>query len=380
MAIKPISVSQLNDYIGRVLSTDPLISNVVLTGEISNLNYHGSGHIYFSLKDDASTIKCIIFRDTAENISTPLEEGMKIVVKGHVNVYKRGGYYSFVVREMEALGKGELAEAFERIKKKLEAEGLFSMEAKQPLPFFPERIAIVTSETGAAVQDMLKIITARNNYVDILIYPCLVQGLNAAGSIADAIADINEKFPDIDVIIAGRGGGSMEDLWAFNEELVARAIFASRIPVISAVGHETDVTISDFVADRRAETPTAAAVMAVPDLTEVREYMKELQKKSDNYLDNIVERAKYKLQILKEKLNSLDPTRLIEKNRYKLQVLKERLDSLNPVRILQMGYGALLDENKKLINDINKININDQLELKLSQGSLSITVDEIRKD
>lgn len=380
MAIKPISVSQLNDYIGMVLSTDPMISNVVLTGEVSNLNYHGTGHIYFSLKDEESTIKCIIFRDTAEKITSILNEGMKIIVKGYVNVYKRGGYYSFVVREMEPVGRGELAEAFEKIKKKLEGEGLFSQEFKKPLPIFPERVAIVTSETGAAVQDMLKIITGRNNYVDVLIYPCLVQGINAAESISLAIEDINENFKDIDVIIAGRGGGSMEDLWAFNEERVARAIFASEIPVISAVGHETDVTISDFVADRRAETPTAAAVMAVPDLEVIREYLYELRKKSDLHLDGIIEKYKHRLNILKEKLNSLDPTRLIEKNRYQLEVLKERLNSLNPLRILKMGYGALLDENMKLITSVDKISVDDKLEVKLHDGSLKITVDEIRKD
>ena len=357
MAIKPISVSQLNDYIGRVLSTDPLISNVVLTGEVSNLNYHGTGHVYFSLKDEESTIKCIIFRDTAETLTTPIEEGMKIIVKGHVNVYKRGGYYSFVVREVETFGKGELAEAFDRIKKKLEKEGLFSPEFKKPLPAFPEKVAIVTSETGAAVQDMLKIITSRNNYADIFIYPCLVQGINAGDSIASAIEDINEKFKDVDVIIVGRGGGSMEDLWAFNEEIVARAIFASQIPIISAVGHETDVTISDFVADRRAETPTAAAAMAVPDIEQVREYLKELSQRANRYLDNS-----------------------IEKNRYRLKVLKEKLNSLNPVRILKMGYGALLDENNKMVSSIDDIKINDKFTLKLSQGTLKITVDDIRKD
>ena len=380
MAIKPISVSQLNDYIGRVLSTDPMISNVILTGEVSNLNYHGTGHIYFSLKDEESTIKCIIFRDTAEKITSPLEEGMKIIVKGYVNVYRRGGYYSFVVREMEPVGRGELAEAFEKIKNKLEAEGLFSSEFKKQLPIFPMKVAIVTSETGAAVQDMLKIITSRNNYINILIYPCLVQGINAAESISLAIEDINNNFKDVDVIITGRGGGSMEDLWAFNEERVARAIFASEIPIISAVGHETDVTISDFVADKRAETPTAAAAMAVPDLEVIREYLYELRKKSDIYLDGIVEKYRYKLNLLKERLNSLDPIGLIEKNRYKLAVLKEKLNSLNPVRILKMGYGAVLDENMKLITSINNINVNDKLEVKLHDGSLKITVDEIRKD
>lgn len=380
MAIKPISVSQLNDYIGRILSTDPMISNIVLTGEVSNLNYHGTGHIYFSLKDEESNIKCIIFQDTAEKINSPLNEGMKIIVKGYVNVYRRGGYYSFIVKEMEPVGRGELAEAFDKIKKKLESDGLFSPTFKKPLPLFPMKIAIVTSETGAAVQDMLKIITARNNFVDILIYPCLVQGINAAESISQAIEDINENFNDIDIIITGRGGGSMEDLWAFNEERVARAIFASQIPIISAVGHESDVTISDFVADKRAETPTAAAVMAVPDLEVIREYIYELRKKSIFYLDTIIEKCFYKLNVLKEKLNRSDPIQLIEKNRYQLAILKEKLDSLNPIRILKMGYGALLDENMKLITSIDKINVNDNLEVKLYDGSLKITVNEIRKD
>ena len=259
MAIKPVKVSQLNGYIKRILQTDPLLGNVSVIGEISNLKFHGSGHVYFSMKDEGSRLNCFLPADRAQNLRYELSEGMEITASGYIYLYERGGSYSLNIRDIEVAGLGNLSIAFEKLKAKLEAEGLFDKEHKKEIPFFPEKIAVVTSETGAAVRDILKIIKSRNNYVDVLIYPVLVQGPSAAGEIAHAIADINEKWPDIDTIITGRGGGAMEELWAFNEEIVARSIYASKIPVISAVGHETDFTIADFVADRRAETPTAAA-------------------------------------------------------------------------------------------------------------------------
>ena len=268
MAIKPVSVSQLNGYIKRILQTDPLLGNVSVVGEVSNLKYHGSGHVYFTLKDANSKISCFLPHDRAEALRYELSEGMEITASGYIYLYERGGSYSLNIRDIEVAGLGNLAIAFEKLKSKLEAEGLFDPAKKKAIPSFPEKIAVVTSETGAAVRDILKIIKNRNNYVDVLIYPVLVQGPAAAGEIAAAINHINEKWPDTDTIITGRGGGSMEELWAFNEEIVARAIYASAIPVISAVGHETDFTIADFVADRRAETPTAAAHMAVPDINE----------------------------------------------------------------------------------------------------------------
>ena len=247
-----------------------------------------------------------------------------------------------------------MAMAFEQIKLKLEKEGLFDMSHKKKLPYFPNKIAIVTSETGAAVQDMLKIIRSRNNITDILIYPVIVQGPMAAPEISSAIKDLNENFTDIDLIIVGRGGGSMEDLWAFNEEQVARAIYDSKIPIISAVGHEIDFTISDFVADKRAETPTAAAAMAVPDVAQLKIQLEILKERSYQYLDNYIER-----------------------NRNKIKLLKAKLDSLNPHRIIDIGYGAILDNQRKLIKSIKDISQNETLTIMLKDGEIEVEVKKI---
>lgn len=354
MALKPIKVSQLNNYVSRVIGTDPLLGNVSVTGEVSNLNYHSSGHVYFSLKDENSTVKCFLPYSRLENIHFMLDEGMEIIVHGYLSVFERGGYYSLTVKDMEACGIGALTLAFEKIKKQLESEGVFSPEHKKPLPFFPKRIALVTSETGAAVQDMLKIIKSRNNIVDVLIYPVLVQGPSAAGEIAAAIEDLNNSFEDIDLMIVGRGGGSMEDLWAFNEEIVARSIFNSEIPVISAVGHEIDVTISDFVADRRAETPTAAAHMAVPDIEELKLYIKNLQEKAYLGLESC-----------------------IDKYRHRLEILKLKLESLNPKRIIESGYGAVLDGDRKLITSVKSLKKDETITLIMADGEVTVKVQEI---
>lgn len=354
MAIKPISISQLNNYIGRVISTDPLIGNVTVIGEISNLKYHGTGHIYFSLKDETSTIRCFLHANYAQTLRYELAEGMEITAAGYVSVFERGGYYSFNVKDLEVSGQGSMAMAFEQIKLKLEKEGLFDMSHKKELPYFPNKIAIVTSETGAAVQDMLKIIRSRNNITDILIYPVIVQGPMAAPEISSAIKDLNENFTDIDLIIVGRGGGSMEDLWAFNEEQVARAIYDSKIPIISAVGHEIDFTISDFVADKRAETPTAAAAMAVPDVAQLKIQLEILKERSYQYLDNYIER-----------------------NRNKIKLLKAKLDSLNPHRIVDIGYGAILDNQRKLIKSIKDISQNETLTIMLKDGEIEVEVKKI---
>lgn len=356
MAMKPIKVSQLNSYIGRIIGTDPLLGNISVTGEISNLNYHSSGHVYFSLKDENSTVKCFLPYDKAENMRFELDEGMEIIASGYISVFERGGYYSLTVKDIELCGMGALALAFEKIKKKLDAEGIFSPEHKKELPFFPEKIALVTSPTGAAVEDMLRIIKNKNNIVDVLIYPVLVQGPQAAGEIAAAIDDLNNNFTDIDLIIAGRGGGSAEDLWAFNEEIVARAIFNSKIPVISAVGHEIDVTISDFAADKRAETPTAAANMAVPDIGQLLLYIEDLKEKS-----------------LRNLLSYLD------QGQYKIDLLKSKIDSLNPRRIIESGYGALLNEDRTLITSIKTLKQNDTITILLGDGEVKVRVEDIKE-
>lgn len=271
MALRPVTVSQLNEYISRVLSTDPLLGNISVTGEISNLKFHGSGHVYFSLIDGNSKVNCFLPSSYAENLSYAPGDGLEVTVQGYINVYKKGGTYTLFVKNIEVSGEGNLSMAFDILKKKLDKEGIFDKEHKKPIPKFPKKLGVVTSETGAAVRDIIKIIKSRTRLTDVTVFPVLVQGQKAAADIAGTLDMINEKFPDTDVLIVGRGGGSSEDLWAFNEEILARAVYRSEIPIISAVGHEIDITICDFAADMRAETPTAAAEMAVPDDGKLRE-------------------------------------------------------------------------------------------------------------
>ncbi len=357
MSITPISVSQLNNYIARIIGTDPLLGNINVKGEISNMNFHSSGNVFFTIKDDNSTMKCILPWQNAESIKSSVKDGMEAVISGYVSVYKKGGYYSLTVKDIEIEGQGILSIAFEKMKDKLEKEGLFDYKHKKSLPFFPKKIGIITSNTGAAIADMLNIIKNRNNIVDILIYPTLVQGSHAANSIAEGVKDINDRFKDeIDVIIVGRGGGSVEDLWAFNEEALARAIFESKIPIISAVGHEVDFTISDFVADKRAETPTAAAIMAVPNIEDIRQYLLELKNKLFNSLIVCVER-----------------------NKSRLTLLKSQLESVNPKRIIKSGYGAIIDENRKFITSMSEIKEGDSLTIIMGDGEIDISVLKMRE-
>lgn len=374
MAMKPVKVSQLNSYIKRILSTDPILGNISVVGEISNIKYHGSGHVYFSLKDENSKINCFLGADTLRHIRYELEDGMEIIAFGYVSVYERGGSYSLNIRDIEVQGMGDLAVAFEKLKNKLAAEGIFDEAHKKPLPFFPKRVAVVTSETGAAVHDILETIKKRNNYADILVYPVLVQGPGAAPEISEAIRDINRRFPDIDVMIVGRGGGSAEELWAFNEEIVARAIYESAIPVISAVGHETDFTIADFAADRRALTPTAAAAMAVPDIHELKGYTEKLKddmlhalKKQAEYKERLMEAANP--EVLKHSLiNMINLSTLKAENAYK------QLCDLNPMNIVERGYAAVTDENGKLMSRAADFEKGDVFKAIFRDGSIKARV------
>lgn len=402
MAIKPVSVSQLNGYIKRILQMDPLLGNVSVIGEISNLKFHGSGHVYFTLKDQNSKINCFLPSDRADKLRYQLSEGMKVTANGYIYLYERGGSYSLNVKDIEVAGLGNLAIAFEKLKEKLEAEGIFDASHKKEIPFFPEKVAVVTSETGAAVRDILKIIRSKNNYVDVLVYPVLVQGPAAAGEIAAAIDDINAKWPEIDTIIVGRGGGSMEELWAFNEEIVARSIYASVIPVISAVGHETDFTISDFAADRRAETPTAAAHMAVPDILELKEYVSSVKEKLDRTITNYLQLKELHLgkldlaafqrdlesRIIMEQMrietmhteNQRRVQSLLETMQQQVTLFKASLDSLNPKAVMQRGYSAVTDKDGHFINSAGQLKPEDQLILYMNDGSAECTVNQIRGD
>lgn len=390
MGLKPVKVSQLNSYIKRILQTDPILGNVSVSGEVSNLKFHGSGHVYFSLKDEKSRINCFLPSDRAVQITCALQEGMEVIASGYIYLYERGGSYSLNVTDLETAGQGELAAAFEKLKQKLSAEGLFDPMHKKPIPAFPHKVAVVTSETGAAVRDILKIIQKKNNYVDVLVYPVLVQGPGAPAQIAAAIRDLNDNYPDVDTIITGRGGGSMEELWAFNEEIVARSIYESKIPVISAVGHETDFTIADFAADLRAETPTAAAETAVPDTRVLTETLTAYRDDLKRSLEHLLESRKRRLALCSMEnferdirgriaMEQMRADHMMEQMKQQLQakaasfrsrleLLRETVEAADPERILQKGYTILTDENGRVIRDVAGLQKDQKVSLEGAGG------------
>ena len=375
MALKPVTVSQLNEYISRVLMTDPLLGNVTVTGEISNLKYHSSGHVYFSINDENSKINCFFPASYVRNLSYELGDGLEVVINGYINVYKKGGTYTLFVRTVTVAGEGNLAMAFQLLKDRLSKEGLFDPAHKKPIPEFPHKIGIVTSRTGAAVQDILKIITSRNNLVDIIIFPVQVQGEGAAQDIADTLDMIsqNDEFSDIDTLIVGLGGGSTEDLWAFNEEVLARAIYRCTIPVISAVGHEIDFSISDFVADRRAETPTTAAEMAVPDLREIR---LSLEKHKTDLLSRLNAKVKTDSLMIENCMLEIRNTmeRRLAEYSHKLETMKLFLEENNPSSVLKKGYGILEDMSGNVVSSVNHIKEGERYVLALKDGRIIFTV------
>lgn len=376
MALKPITVTQLNHYISRVLTTDPLLGNLTVTGEISNLKYHSSGHLYFSISDENSKINCFFPAQYARGLHYELGDGLAVIIHGYLNVYKKGGTYTLFIRSIEIAGEGNLAMAFQMLKEKLDAEGLFDPAHKKPIPRFPRRIGIVTSNTGAAVRDIIKIIESRTSLTDMIVFPVLVQGSEAAADIAATIDMINRDFDDIDTLIVGRGGGSMEDLWAFNEEIVARAIYRSRIPVISAVGHEIDFTIADFVADRRAETPTAAAEMAVPNIRELMQRAESWQnslmadlKKKVSYADLRAEKLFAEMRhVLQGRVNTY---------RHELESCRLLLDENHPYRVLRKGYAVLEDAAGRNLASIRDLRDGQSYRLKLKDGSATFRVTEL---
>ena len=368
MPLKPISVSQLNEYISRVLVTDPLLGNVTVKGETSGVKYHQSGHVYFSLVDARARVNCFLNRELDADLRFRVADGMEVTIVGSVSVYQKGGSYSLYVRSLETEGAGSLQLAFEEMKQKLSAEGLFDPAKKKPLPFFPDHIGIVTSETGAAIRDMMKNIKPRNNHVSVTVFPVLVQGDAAAGQIARAIRTANEKFPYLDVLIVGRGGGSPEDLWAFNEEVVARAIYGSEIPVISAVGHEIDFTISDMAADVRAETPTKAAVIAVPDLDQLEEELEKRRSLIERQLDNGVMFQELRIDNLIRSMRSALENR-IDRRQKDVEKLRIQLELNDPRKILENGYSILEDEAGRVMTDAGELQTGGVYRVRLARGS-----------
>lgn len=369
MALRPVTVTQLNEYISRILATDPLLGNISVSGEISNLKFHSSGHIYFSMVDSSSKVNCFLPASYAKNLSCPLGDGIAIVAHGYINVYKKGGTYTLFVKDVQISGEGSLTAAFERLKEKLESEGLFDKEHKKSIPVFPKKIGVVTSETGAAVRDIIKIIQSRTSLVDVIVFPVLVQGPEAPYDIARTIDMINAEFNDIDTLIVGRGGGSAEDLWAFNEEITARAVFRSKIPIISAVGHETDFSICDFVADLRAETPTAAAEKAVPDDSILVQTLENAKNAMLTQLRHKLDYADLNCLSIMQSVKSTVISRLdtyshlIERN---LITLEEN----DPRKILSKGYSILQNQNGDVVSSVSFLKENDRYKIFFKDGAV----------
>ena len=397
-----LTVSQINLYLKSIIDYDENLNNIYVCGEISNFtNHYRTGHFYFSLKDDNSLIKAVMFRQYAQSVNFEPYNGLKVLIRGKISVYERDGVYQLYAYDMQPDGLGSLNLAFEQLKEKLEKEGLFSPEYKKPIPPMPEKIAVITSPTGAAVQDIKNVISRRYPCCEMIVVPVQVQGENSAKQIVDAINKVN-LLNCADVIILARGGGSIEDLWSFNEEAVARAIFQSGIPIISGVGHETDFTICDFVSDLRAPTPSAAAELATPDIATLYndcEYfsgrlsflmqekifglemrLQELSDKLDAASPKAyIEKAKDKLGQIEKTILNLMNTRLRESGQ-KLVLYSSKLDALSPLKTLMRGYSLVFDENNKHLDSVNKINVKDNLEIQMKDGRIFCTVGEIKNE
>lgn len=384
-----LSVTQLNTYVKSILEGDLILRNAFVVGEISNFtNHYRTGHYYMTLKDENSCIKAVMFRSANQRLRFMPESGMGVIVRGRVSLYDRDGQYQLYIEDMQPDGIGALNLAFEQLKNKLAAEGLFDESFKKPIPSRVRKIGVVTSATGAVIQDIKNVVSRRYPLAEIILAPVEVQGVNAAPQIAAAIDDFNSG-DYADVLIVGRGGGSLEDLWAFNEEIVARAVFRSRIPVISAVGHETDFTICDFVADLRAPTPSAAAELAVPDIRDDIAFVNGAVSLMESAIDKRIKSELDKLYLLKDKLNLLSPTNLIDERMNTVSLLYNdalnrindklncegnrfavacaKIDSLNPIKVLSRGYSITMKENK-IIKSINDVTCGDRISVKFSDG------------
>ena len=392
--ILTVSVSQLNNYIKRVLDANSYLSDIFVKGEISNFKLHSSGHIYASLKDEGALIKMVMFKGSVQNLKVMPENGMRVICRGRISVYERDGVYQLYCEDIVPDGVGSLYAAFEKLKAKLETEGLFDEIYKKPLPRFPQRIGIVTAKTGAAVRDMINVSKRRFPLAELVLVPVSVQGISAAPEIAKAIQMLN-RHKACDVMIVGRGGGSIEDLWAFNEEIVARAIFDSDIPVVSAVGHETDFTIADFVADLRAPTPSAAAEVVCPSGEELKKSLLQRQERLSDSLIHFLEMKKNRLERLKESYAFTHfPDRLFEYKQFVDTLLKRsadailksvtekrmelsgfagKLDALSPLKTLARGYSIALKEDGTLISSVKDAKNGESFTLKLKDGTKNAT-------
>ena len=393
-----LTVTQLNNRIKGLIDMDPALADVCVRGELSNYKIYPSGHHYFTLKDSESSIRCVMFKSSASKLRFRPESGMGVTAFGRVSVYPRDGAYQLYCSGLMPEGTGDLQVAFEQLKKKLDEEGLFDRTHKKPLPRYPERIAIITSSAGAAVHDIIRILGHRWPLTKVLLLPVRVQGTEAPPEIVGAIRYANE-FKVADVIITGRGGGSIEDLWAFNDERVARAIYASEIPVISAVGHEPDVTISDYVADVRASTPSNAAELAVPDINEFSEGLHSYEIRSRQAMAKRLAALRTKLDSISGKRVMQDPAASIDNRRIELDRSRDRLlsaqehilsekkhefvrltaalDAMSPLKVLSRGYSITTGSGGKNIKSVNEIHAGDKLTVRLADGTARCTVDNV---
>ena len=394
------SVKQVNSYVKNMFSQDFMLNHIYVKGEVSNCKYHTSGHIYFSLKDESGTIACVMFASARSGLSFRMQEGQNVIVLGSVSVYERDGKYQLYAKEIILDGAGALYERFEALKKELEEMGMFAAEYKQPIPRYVKSVGIVTAPTGAAVRDIINISKRRNPYVQLILYPALVQGEGAAASIVRGIRMMEQQ--NVDVIIVGRGGGSMEDLWAFNEEAVARAIFECTIPIISAVGHETDTLISDYVADLRAPTPSAAAELAVYELSSVQimceEYKRRMYQQIRQRIDfsrRQTEQMAFRLKVAhpRQKLNEqrqyladLDSRMRIrmnsalEESRHKLAICIEKMKGLSPLQKLNQGYAYVTDKSGRTVRSIKDTKQGEVLDVYVTDGRVRTQVMDIYKE
>lgn len=399
MREKAYWVSEINRYIKHVFDEDFALGRIYIKGEVSNCKYHSSGHIYFTLKDNQSQLACVMFASSRNGLDFQLQEGQSVVVYGNITVYERDGKYQLYAREIKLDGAGILYEKYLKLKTELEEEGLFAPEYKQAIPAFAKRVGVVTAITGAAIHDIENISTRRNPYIQLVLYPAQVQGEGAAETIVRGIQVLDQM--GLDVIIVGRGGGSIEDLWAFNEEMVARAIFESQTPIISAVGHETDVTIADFVADLRAPTPSAAAELAVADIREVfaklREYEDRMTEKMSwkiSVFRSLLEQKKLRLeyanpisQLQQKRQRLMDMEDKLERGisgkldrkKYYLAILSERLEGMSPLKKLSQGYAFLTDEQNRTIKSVKKVKKGQTLMVSVTDGEIFVTVDDMQE-
>ena len=393
------SVSQVNSYIKNMFTQDFVLNSIYIKGEVSNCKYHTSGHIYFSLKDKGGVISGVMFAGNRGGLNFTLKEGEDVIVLGSVSVYEKSGSYQVYAKQIMLDGAGQLYQKYEELKKELEEMGMFDIMYKQPIPKYATKIGICTASTGAAIQDIRNISSRRNPYVQLYLYPAIVQGENAVASIVQGLRYLDEM--DMDVIIVGRGGGSIEDLWAFNEEAVARTIFNMKTPVISAVGHETDTTIADYVADLRAPTPSAAAELAVFDYNEFKNKLFQYKRTLENKLEREIQKNRILVKNYEARVNYVSPkNQLLTKKQYvdelftkmenlfknkltndkhTLGILAERLNGLSPLNKLSNGYAYITDDNLHTITSVGQIDVGEKVLLNLKDGKVTSVVEKIEK-